>query len=712
MSDCVRRKTAMRPTLLNPLFAPVTSLAGVGPRQDRLFRYLLGRDETPRLVDLLLHLPASVIDRRARPKIREAVPGTVVTLEVTVDRHRPTPARNARAPHLVYASDDTGDVVLTYFRAQPGYVEKLLPVGAKRYVSGTAQIYDGTLQITHPDRVVDEAGFAKLSGIDPVYPLTEGLALGSLRRAIAQALQKLPALPEWISPEVIRRCKFPDVAEALNRLHLPVELTDILPDGSFWSRLAFDELLAGQLALALVRARLRRPAGDRHAGDGHLRHRIIDALPYALTSSQQQASAAITDDLRQPVRMLRLLQGDVGSGKTVVALLAAAAVAEAGKQAALMAPTEILARQHIKTITPLAERAGLHMAILTGREKGKERRELLARLAAGEIDFLVGTHALIQDDVVFKALALAVVDEQHRFGVRERLALTAKGAAVDVLVLSATPIPRTLVLTYFGDMDISELREKPAGRQPIDTRAVPNSRLGDVIDAVGRALDAGKRVYWICPLVEESEAEGIGHLTNATERFESLQKRFGDRVGLVHGKMRGPEKDRVMAQFAAGEIGLLVATTVVEVGVDVLAATIMVIENAERFGLAQLHQLRGRIGRGSEASTCLLLYQEPLSEMSTARLKVIRETTDGFRIAEEDLKLRGEGDVLGVRQSGLPGYRIARTDVHAQLITQARDEALRIMKDNPKLTGARGEALRVLLYLFERDEALPLIGAG
>ena len=702
----------MRPTLLNPLFAPVTSLAGVGPRQDRLFRYLLGRDETPRLVDLLLHLPASVIDRRARPKIREAVPGTVVTLEVTVDRHRPTPARNARAPHLVYASDDTGDVVLTYFRAQPGYVEKLLPVGAKRYVSGTAQIYDGTLRITHPDRVVDEAGFAKLSGIDPVYPLTEGLALGSLRRAIAQALRKLPALPEWISPEVIRRCEFPDVAEALNRVHLPVELTDILPDGRFWSRLAFDELLAGQLALALVRARLRRPAGDRHAGDGHLRHRIIDALPYALTSSQQQASAAITDDLRQPVRMLRLLQGDVGSGKTVVALLAAAAVAEAGKQAALMAPTEILARQHIKTITPLAERAGLRIAILTGREKGKERRELLARLAAGEIDFLVGTHALIQDDVVFRALALAVVDEQHRFGVRERLALTAKGAAVDVLVLSATPIPRTLVLTYFGDMDVSELREKPAGRQPIDTRTVPNSRLNEVMDAVGRALDAGKLVYWICPLVEESDAEGIEHLTNATERFESLQKRFGDRVGLVHGQMKGTEKDRVMAQFAAHEIGLLVATTVVEVGVDVPAATIMVIENAERFGLAQLHQLRGRIGRGSEASTCLLLYKEPLNEMSTARLKVIRETTDGFRIAEEDLKLRGEGDVLGTRQSGLPGYRIARTDVHAQLISQARGEALRVMKDNPKLTGARGEALRALLYLFERDEALALIGAG
>jgi ATP-dependent DNA helicase RecG len=699
----------MRPTLLNPLFAPVTSLPGVGPKQDGLLRYLLGRDETPRLVDLLLHLPSSVIDRRTRPNIRDAVVGTVVTLEVTVDRHRPPPPRNSRAPYLVYASDDTGDVVLTFFRAKPGYVEKLLPVGSKRYVSGTLQMYDGIPQIVHPDRVVDEEAFAKLSLIDPVYPLTEGLALGALRRAIGQALQKLPELPEWIDERVLRRCQFLPIREALTRVHIPVEMTDVLPDSPFWSRLAFDELLAGQLALALVRAQLRRPAGNRHAGDGHLRKTIIDALPYALTASQRKAAAAIAEDLQQPVRMLRLLQGDVGSGKTVVALLAAAAVAEVGKQAALMAPTEILARQHVKTITPLAETAGLRVAILTGREKGKERGDILARLEAGEIDFLVGTHALIQDDVIFRALALAVVDEQHRFGVRERLALTEKGEAVDVLVLSATPIPRTLVLTYFGDMDVSELREKPAGRQPIDTRAVPDNRLDEVSDAVGRALAAGKRVYWICPLVEESETV---NLTDAEARFKSLHQRFGGRVGLVHGKMRGAEKDRVMGDFASGEIGLLVATTVVEVGVDVPAATIMVIENAERFGLAQLHQLRGRIGRGSEASTCLLLYREPLGEMSKARLKVIRETTDGFRIAEEDLRLRGEGDVLGVRQSGLPGYRIARSEVHAQLITQARDEALRIMKENPKLTGPRGEALRCLLYLFERDEALPLMGAG
>ncbi len=699
----------MRPALLNPLFVPVTSLSGVGPKQDRLFRHLLARDETPRLVDLLFHLPASVVDRRARPKIRDAVPGTIVTLEVSVDRHRPAPPGRSRAPHLVYASDETGSVVLTYFRAQPGYVEKLLPAGGKRYVSGTVQMFDGALQIVHPDRVVDEAGLAELSGIDPVYPLTEGLALGSLRRAIAQALLNLPVLPEWIDPKILRRCGFPSLAQALRRVHVPLELTDTLPEGPFWSRLAFDELLAGQLALALVRARLRRPAGNRHAGDGHLRNRIIDALPYALTASQRQAVAAIIDDLRQPVRMLRLLQGDVGSGKTVVALLAAGAVAEAGKQTALMAPTEVLARQHIKTIAPLAERAGLRVAILTGREKGRERREITARLAEGDIDLLVGTHALIQDEVTFKSLALAVVDEQHRFGVRERLALTTKGEAVDVLVLSATPIPRTLVLTYFGDMDVSELRDKPAGRQPIDTRAVSDSRLTEVIDAVGRAVKAGKLAYWICPLVEESDAVD---LSDAEQRYQSLKARFGDRVGLVHGKMRGPEKDRAMAQFAAGEINLLVATTVVEVGVDVPAATIMVIENAERFGLAQLHQLRGRIGRGSEPSTCLLLYREPLGEMSAARLRVIRETTDGFRIAEEDLRLRGEGDVLGTRQSGLPGYRIARSDVHAQLITLARDEALRILKQNPNLTGPHGEALRCLLYLFERDEALPLLGAG
>jgi ATP-dependent DNA helicase RecG len=474
-------------------------------------------------------------------------------------------------------------------------------------------------------------------------------------------------------------------------------------------RLAYDELLAGQLALALLRAHIRRPAGRATAGTGALRKKLIDALPYTLTRSQTQALADIIADLAKPERMLRLLQGDVGSGKTVVALLAAAAVIEGGRQAALMAPTEILARQHYATITPLAGAAGIEVAILTGRERGRERADILERLSLGGIHMLVGTHAIFQDEVAFRDLGLAVVDEQHRFGVHQRLALARKGEAVDMLVMTATPIPRTLVLTYFGDMDMSELREKPAGRHPIDTRTLALDRLDEVVQAIGRALSEGRRVYWVCPLVEESENTD---LAAAEERFEALKQQFGALVDLVHGRMKGTEKDSAMARFATGETRLLVATTVIEVGVDVPEATVMVIEHAERFGLAQLHQLRGRIGRGSGRSTCLLLYRAPLGEAAKARLEIMRETEDGFRIAEEDLRLRGEGDVLGTRQSGVPGFRIARIEVHGSLIGTARDDAQLVLARDPTLTGARGEALRHLLYLFGRDEAIRLIRAG
>jgi ATP-dependent DNA helicase RecG len=476
-----------------------------------------------------------------------------------------------------------------------------------------------------------------------------------------------------------------------------------------WSRLAYDELLAGQLALALVRAHQRSIPGRGSSGEGRLRAKVIAALPYSLTPSQTQAVTDIVADLARPHRMIRLLQGDVGSGKTVVALLAAATVIEAGRQAALMAPTEILARQHFSTIVPLAEAAGLRIAILTGRERGKERSGILERLALGEIDLVVGTHALFQEDVAFRDLALAIVDEQHRFGVHQRLALARKGEAVDMLVLTATPIPRTLVLTYFGDMEISELREKPAGRQPIDTRTLPLSRINEVVAAVGRALNDGQRVYWVCPLVEDNE---ISDLAAAEERFAALMQHFGDAVDLVHGRMKGADKDRAMERFATGETKLLVATTVIEVGVDVPAATVMVIEHAERFGLAQLHQLRGRIGRGAGKSTCLLLYRAPLGETAKARLAILRETEDGFRIAEEDLRLRGEGDVLGTRQSGMPGFRVARIEVHGPLVAAARDDAALILSGDAELASPRGKALRHLLYLFERDEAIRLIRAG
>jgi ATP-dependent DNA helicase RecG len=700
----------MRPSLLDPLFASLMGLPGIGPKVEKLFRRLFGREETSaRVIDLLFHLPTGTIDRRARPKLRDVVPGTVVTVAVTIERHRPSPPHRSRAPYQIYASDDTGDLVLTYFNTKKDYLEKLFPVGEVRYVSGTTALYDRMLQMVHPDRVVSEADLDKLPLVEPVYPLTEGLSLNQVRKAVDAALLKVPILPEWQDEAWHTREKFPSFADALKTLHRPAEPGDVNPEGPVWSRLAYDEFLAGQLALALVRAHQRKLPGRGSSGEGRLRARVIGALPYSLTPSQQRAVSEIVAGLARPHRMVRLLQGDVGSGKTVVALLAAATVIEAGRQAALMAPTEILARQHLATIAPLAEAAGLRVAILTGRERGRERDETLERLAIGDIDLLVGTHALFQDEVAFRDLALAIVDEQHRFGVHQRLALARKGEAVDMLVLTATPIPRTLVLTYFGDMEISELREKPAGRKPIDTRAIPLDRLAEVVAAVGRALDEGQRVYWVCPLVEESERID---LAAAEERFAALQKHFGERVDLVHGRMRGSEKDRAMERFASGETRLLVATTVIEVGVDVPEATIMVIEHAERFGLAQLHQLRGRIGRGAEHSTCLLLYKAPLGETAKARLKTLRETEDGFRIAEEDLRLRGEGDLLGTRQSGMPGFKLARIELHGKLLASARDDAALVLNRDPNLTSERGRALRHLLYLFERDEAIRLLRAG
>jgi ATP-dependent DNA helicase RecG len=698
----------MRPDMLSPLFSALTSLPGVGPKLERLYARLLDR-EVPRVIDLLLHLPSGTIDRRARPKLREVQAGQVVTVAVTVEEHRPAPPHRARAPYRILASDDTGTLTLTFFNARKDYLEKLLPVGETRYVSGTAEFYDGMLQMVHPDRVVDEKGLADLPLVDPVYPLTEGLALGNVRRAMDGALARLPALPEWQDAAWIARERFPVFGDALRHLHRPAEPHDILPESLAWTRLAYDELLAGQLALALVRAHMRRQAGRGSASEGRLRARILKALPYALTHSQQQAVNDIINDLALPQRMLRLLQGDVGSGKTVVALVAAAAVIEAGRQAAFMAPTELLARQHLNTIAPLAEAAGIRVAILTGRERGPARKETLDRLTLGDIDLLIGTHALFQEDVAFHDLALAVVDEQHRFGVHQRLALAQKGEAVDVLVLTATPIPRTLVLTFFGDMDVSELREKPAGRQPIDTRTIPMSRLEEVEDAVGRALSQGQRAYWVCPLVEESEKID---LAAAEARYEELRKRFGSAVDLVHGRMKGSDKDAAMQRFSSGKTQLLVATTVIEVGVDVPEATIMVVEHAERFGLAQLHQLRGRIGRGSGHSTCLLIYKAPLGETAKARLAILRETEDGFRIAEEDLRLRGEGDLLGTRQSGMPGFQIARIETHGKYLGAARDDAALVLARDPTLADPRGQALCHLLYLFGKDEAIKLIRAG
>ena len=702
----------MRPVILNPLFRPVTSLSGVGPKLAEAFQRLLDSPESdslPRVVDLLFHLPVGVIDRRNQPGIALSPEDAIVTLHVRVDRHQKPPRGNHRVPYRVFAHDDTGEIALTFFHAHGDWIAKMLPVGETRYVSGRVEWFNGRPAMVHPDHIVAESEFETMPLVEPVYPMTAGLARKTLARIVGEAVESLPALPEWIEPNLLMRESWPSFGEAIRAAHSPESAAELEPASPALSRLAYDELLASQLALALLRTHQRKSTGISRKGDGHLRAKIVAALPYSLTRSQSEALAEIEADLALPERMLRLLQGDVGSGKTVVALLAAAAVIESGAQAAIMAPTELLARQHARTISTACEAAGIRLALLTGREKGRERETILAGLADGSIDLLVGTHALFQEGVAFRDLGLVVVDEQHRFGVHQRLALTAKGEATDVLVMTATPIPRTLVLTYYGDMDVSKLTEKPAGRRPIETRAVPLDRLDEVVERIRAATDKGAKAYWVCPLVEESEVLDV---SAAEERFKAVQETLGPIVGLVHGRMKGAEKDAIMARFKAGELSLLVATTVIEVGVNVPEATIMVIENAERFGLAQLHQLRGRVGRGEERSTCLLLYQPPLSSTAAARLKIMRETEDGFLIAEEDLRLRGAGEVLGTRQSGLPSFRVANIEQQGELLAIARKDAALVLEKDPGLTSARGQALRMLLYLFERDEAVRLLQAG
>ncbi|MBM3541816.1 MAG: ATP-dependent DNA helicase RecG, partial [Alphaproteobacteria bacterium] len=668
----------MRPQALNPLFAPATALPGVGPQIAKL----LGRVAGDRVVDLLWHLPVGLIDRRFAPTVEDAPEGAIATMNVRVDSHRAPPRNRPRLPYKVRCSDETGTLDLVFFNPRADYIEKSLPVGAMRAVSGRVERFEGRLQMTHPDYIVPVEDIEKLPRLEPVYPLTQGLSLRVLGRIVAAARERAPALGEWLDPAWRAKESWPSWREAIRAVHAPADHAELAPTTPARRRLAFDELLASQLALALVRARSRGRPGEPVAGDGQLRARAIAALPYALTGAQRRASTEIATDMAKSERMLRLLQGDVGSGKTVVAFLAMLNAAETDRQAALMAPTEILARQHAATITPLADRLGLAIAVLTGRERGRVREEAIEGLASGRVRLAIGTHALLEEDVAFKRLALAVVDEQHRFGVHQRLVLSNKGQGTHVLVMTATPIPRTLQLAAYGDMDVSRLDEKPAGRKPVDTRAVALERMDEVVDAVGRAMGTGARVYWVCPLVEESE---LIDLAAATERHKALAARFGARAGLVHGRLKSAEKDAAMADFAHGRTTLLVATTVIEVGVDVPQATVMVIEHAERFGLAQLHQLRGRIGRGEAPSTCILLYGPAAGMAAKARLKIMRETDDGFRIAEEDLRLRGAGEMLGTRQSGLPAFRVADLAAHADLLEPARDDARLVLARDPHL---------------------------
>ncbi|PDT03596.1 ATP-dependent DNA helicase RecG [Rhizobium chutanense] len=701
----------MRPAILDPLFSPISGLPGVGPKIAELLVKLLGRDtpEDCRVIDLLFHAPFSLIDRRNQPGIARAPQGAIVTITARVDRHQVPPRGKSNIPYRVFLHDETGELTLVFFRGQAAWLEKQLPVDAEVTVSGKIDWFNGRASMVHPDYIVRADEAENLPLVEPIYPLTAGLSPKTLRKIIDGALPRFPELPEWIDLSLTQKQGLPSIRDSFHMLHEPRDPGDIDPQAPARRRLAYDEFLAGQLSLSLVRQRLRKVAGQPVHATGAVSGKILKSLPFSPTTSQTEAIAEVLKDMAGTERMLRLLQGDVGAGKTLVALMAMAAVIESGGQAVLMAPTEILARQHHATISKFAASAGLGIEVLTGRTKGREREDILERIASGAAQIIIGTHALFQDSVTYANLMLAVVDEQHRFGVHQRLRLTAKGISPHMLVMTATPIPRTLVLAAFGDMDVSKLTEKPAGRKPIQTITVPMERTGEIVGRLQSALAEGKKAYWICPLVEESEELD---LMSAEERHATLVAALGPDIGLIHGRMSGPEKDAAMMAFKTGETRLLVATTVVEVGVDVPDATIMVIEHAERFGLAQLHQLRGRVGRGDEASTCILLYKGPLGETGHARLSIMRETEDGFRIAEEDLKLRGEGELLGTRQSGTPGFRIASLEAHADLLEIARKDAAYLIERDPELTSERGQAIRTLLYLFRRDEAIRFLRAG
>ncbi|WP_421931392.1 ATP-dependent DNA helicase RecG [Phenylobacterium sp.] len=691
----------MRPEILFPLFAPVTTLKGVGARVAPLLEKLAG----PIVRDVLFLAPHSLVKRRETTVV-DAVEGEVQTFRVEIDAYQVP--RSAQQPWKIKTFDGTGTLDLIFFGSFGGQLQAKHPVGSKRLISGKVERFGLTLQIAHPDYMLPLDKADEIPEVEAIYPATAGLPARTVRKFALEALSRAPDLPEWQDPAWIRQEGFPSWKDALTRLHAPFTEAHLLPQAAHIRRLAFDELLAHQLAMAQRKADRRAEPAEKIA-PGSMAAAIVADLPFKLTGAQERALADVRADFAAGERMSRLLQGDVGSGKTVVAMLAMADVAAAGAQSALMAPTEILARQHYETLAgPLAAH-GITAVLLTGRDKGAARAEKLRAIASGAAQVAVGTHALFQQGVHFQGLQLAVVDEQHRFGVAQRQLLQAKGASVHLLAMSATPIPRTLELTVYGDLDVSRIDEKPPGRTPVATRAAPMTRVDEVEARLREAVAGGAQAFWICPLVSESE---LVDLKAAEQRAIELRARIGPGVGLVHGKMTGPEKDAVMADFADDKIKVLVATTVVEVGVNVPNATIMVIEQAERFGLAQLHQLRGRVGRGRRESSCVLLYDPPLSETAQKRLDILRRTDDGFLIAETDLELRGGGDALGLRQSGFPAYVFADPFAHRDLIAAAGDDARMILARDPELTSERGKALRVLQELFDWRASSPLKDAG
>ena len=694
----------MRPSELFHLFGDLNNLSGIGPKTVINLKNL--SIEKPR--DFLFNLPFSVLDRLPVSSIRGVPASKIVTVEVLVKAHKI--GRSRASAHRVTVQDTEVSFQLVFFNARKEYLENLLPVGERRIISGKLEFYDNIPQIVHPHHVKKINDEKAIVRFEPVYPLTSGVSQKLMFGTINGLLEKLPQLGEWIDHELLKIKGWPSWQDALKSAHCPVSADGASNTNPARLRLAFDELFSHQLSLSIARNKIKRSKGKANISTGIFQTKVLNNLPFKFTEDQKLSIRDILDDLKKPERMNRLLQGDVGSGKTIVAFIGLIAAVEAGGQGAIMAPTEILARQHFETLLPLAEKAGISLNLLTGRDKGNSRKNKLADLKDGETNIIIGTHALFQADVVFQDLRFAVVDEQHRFGVNQRLELGKKGSVVDLLIMTATPIPRSLALAQYGDMDISIIKQKPPGRKPINTALISDVRIDEVVDKLKKSIAKGAQAYWVCPLIEESE---VLHYTAAERRFEQLRAKLGEGVvELVHGKMSSETKDKIMDRFVSGNTKLLVATTVIEVGVNVPSANIMVVENAEKFGLAQLHQLRGRVGRGSNQSTCLLLYKEPLNISSRKRLSILRETEDGFKISEVDLNLRGSGDAIGTAQSGLPRFRMANIEIIEMLMETAHQQARYLLAKDPNLETPQGKAARNLLWLMDQDKSIQLITVG
>ncbi|MCY7313490.1 MAG: ATP-dependent DNA helicase RecG [Pseudoxanthomonas sp.] len=664
-------------------------LRGVGPR---MAEKLAARGLLT-LQDLWLHLPLRYEDRTQLTAIRDLQPGVPAQVEGRVEAVE----RGFRfRPLLRVAIDDQSNatLVLRFFHFRAAQVAQLA-VGVRVRCYGTPKPAQNGLEMVHPSyRVLgEEDGDALGDALDPVYPTVEGIGPASLRKLIAQALDRLPqdAALELLPPAMLDGLNLPSLRQAVISMHRPARDADLaaLAAGTHPAqrRLALEELLAHNLSLRRQRISLQQHGAPRLDGKGALVAALVAALPFKLTSAQQRVFKQIRADVRQPLPMLRLVQGDVGSGKTVVAAMAAMLAVESGKQAALAAPTELLAEQHLANLRQWLEPLGIRVAWLAGKVTGKARAQVMAEVASGAAQVVVGTHALMQEAVVFHDLALAIVDEQHRFGVHQRLALRDKGASGDSvphqLIMTATPIPRTLAMAAYADLDVSAIDELPPGRTPVQTIALGAERRPELVERIRAACTEGRQAYWVCTLIDESD-EVVAQAAQGT--YEALSAQLPEvRVGLVHGRMKPAEKQATMRAFKSGAIDLLVATTVIEVGVDVPNASLMIVENAERLGLAQLHQLRGRVGRGAAASNCVLLYQPPLSQMAKQRLATMRETNDGFLIAEKDLELRGPGELLGTRQTGLAAFRIADLARDADLLPRVRELADALLADSPEI---------------------------